>query len=222
MRLQKLETRFRRRRIQIQKLKKGLLTDLEVVLFEKAISCGSFKFEGSREADMKKITRFALFSCCVWLFFFLFASAQEKTFTANLRGKDEVPPVDSSATGQATFQLSGDGKSLMYTLSVSNIGDVTMAHIHIGSRAEAGKPVAPLYPTEMAAFTGEKKAKVDGEQEQKMNGVIAKGTVRASSLTGPFKGRTIADLVAEIQAGKAYVNVHTKEHPDGEIRGTIQ
>jgi len=39
---------------------------------------------------------------------------------------------------------------------------------------------------------------------------------------GPFTGKTIADLVAEIQAGKAYVNVHTKEHPDGEIRGTIQ
>jgi hypothetical protein len=37
-----------------------------------------------------------------------------------------------------------------------------------------------------------------------------------------LQGKTIADLVADIKAGNAYVNVHTTEHPGGEIRGQIQ
>jgi hypothetical protein len=36
------------------------------------------------------------------------------------------------------------------------------------------------------------------------------------------KGKTIADLVQEIKNGDAYVNVHTVQHPAGEIRGQIE
>jgi hypothetical protein len=162
---------------------------------------------------MKRIARSALFCAGVLLSLPSFANAQDRTFQANLTGKNEVPSVDSAATGQATFQLSPDGNSLAYTLSVSNIEDVTMAHIHAGSPGEVGKPVASLYPTKMTA---------SNKQTQKMNGVIATGTIRESNLMGPLKGKTVADLVAQIQAGKTYVNVHTKEHPEGEIRGTIQ
>jgi hypothetical protein len=165
--------------------------------------------------NMKRLARSVLFCAGVLLFFSSFANAQDTTFKANLTGKDEVPPVNTPATGRVAFQLSSDGKNMTYTLSVSNIEDVTMAHIHIGSPGETGKPVAALYPTKASASVAEK-------PEQKMNGAIATGTIRASSLMGPLKGKTIADLVAQIQAGKAYVNVHTKEHPDGEIRGTIQ
>jgi hypothetical protein len=158
---------------------------------------------------MKRVSRFSILFAGALLLFASHSNAQVTTFKANLIGKAEVPPVDSSASGQATFQLSTDGESLTYTLSVSNIEDVTMAHIHIGISGEAGKPVAPL--------------KMSGQQNMReTNGVIAKGTIRASDLTGPLKGKTIADLVAQIQAGKTYVNVHTKEHPDGEIRGTIR
>jgi hypothetical protein len=52
--------------------------------------------------------------------------------------------------------------------------------------------------------------------------VTAKGVITASKLVGPLQGKTIEDLVDDIRAGKAYVNVHTKGHPDGEIRGTIE
>jgi len=177
---------------------------------------------------MKRITRSNLLFAGILLLFASYSNAQDTTFKANLTAKDEVPPVDSSASGQATFQLSSDRKSLMYTLSVSNVEDVTMAHIHIGTPGEAGKPVATLYPTKMTSSKDEKQGEMVAEQhnvretKHKTNGVIAKGTIRASDLVGPFTGKTITDLVAQIRAGKTYVNVHTKEHPDGEIRGTIR
>ncbi len=44
------------------------------------------------------------------------AQVQGKKFTAQLSGKDEVPPVDTTATGIAQFQLSPDGKELTYDL----------------------------------------------------------------------------------------------------------
>jgi hypothetical protein len=61
-----------------------------------------------------------------------------------------------------------------------------------------------------------------GTARQKPNGVVAKGEIRANDLMGSLKGKTIADLVAEFHAGKAYVNVHSKAHPEGEIRGPIE
>jgi hypothetical protein len=36
-----------------------------------------------------------------------------------------------------------------------------------------------------------------------------------------MEGKTLEDLVAAMDSGETYVNVHTAEHPDGEIRGQI-
>ena len=51
--------------------------------------------------------------------------------------------------------------------------------------------------------------------------MIFRGNVTESGLKGPMQGKTIQDLVAAMDAGQIYVNVHTSEHPDGEIRGQI-
>ena len=39
---------------------------------------------------------------------------------------------------------------------------------------------------------------------------------------GSLAGKSIADLVAKMQSGEAYVNVHTEANPNGEIRGQIE
>lgn len=156
---------------------------------------------------------------------FLFGSvakAQESKFQASLSGKNEIPAVDSPAQGQATFQLSPDGKSLRYALTVNGATDVTMAHIHLGEPGQAGKPVAPLYPAKMSSMSSDDKMASSDGKKGMTDTVTAKGTITAATLVGPLKGKTINDLVEQIRAGKTYVNVHTKGHPDGEIRGTIQ
>ncbi|EGG36330.1 hypothetical protein HMPREF9412_4480 [Paenibacillus sp. HGF5] len=41
-------------------------------------------------------------------------------------------------------------------------------------------------------------------------------------LIGPLQGRTIRDLIREFERGNAYVNVHTIQNPNGEIRGQVR
>lgn len=121
--------------------------------------------------------------------------------------------VASSANGDASFQLSADGMKLSYTLTVSGITDVTMAHIHVSAVAgENGDVTAWLYPR-MAPM--KMKAGM-------FSGVLGEGTIAAASLEGPLAGKTLADLVDAIKQGRAYVNVHTQQNPDGEIQGVIQ
>jgi hypothetical protein len=38
---------------------------------------------------------------------------------------------------------------------------------------------------------------------------------------GPLEGKSFSELRSMVERG-AYVNVHTKEHPKGEIRGQIR
>ena len=40
-------------------------------------------------------------------------------------------------------------------------------------------------------------------------------------LCGTIQGKQRDDLVALMQDGTAYVNVHTEQNPQGEIRGTV-
>lgn len=138
------------------------------------------------------------------------AHAQKTRFTATLSGSHQVPAVRSMATGHATFRLSKSGRSIAYTLIVRNIDDVTMAHIHLAPAGKGGPPVVWLFPTKMYRVrTG------------KINGLLARGRFTAAKLVGPLKGKTIADLVKEMRDGDTYVNVHTRAHPGGEIRGQI-
>jgi hypothetical protein len=119
-----------------------------------------------------------------------------QTFTAKLTGKDELPPVNTQATGTAQFQLSSDGKEINYDLTTTNLNGFMMAHIHQGKAGENGQPLtAPLS--------------------------LGKGKITSSDLQGPLVGKQISDLVNIIKSGQAYVNVHTDKNQNGEIRGQI-
>ena len=121
---------------------------------------------------------------------------QSQTFTAKLTGNNEVPPVNTPATGMAQFQLSSDGKELNYDLSATNLKGFMMAHVHQGKAGENGPPVTtPLS--------------------------IGKGKITSSDLQGPLAGKQISDLVNIMKNGGAYANVHTQQNQNGEIRGQI-
>ena len=66
---------------------------------------------------------------------------QGMKFTAQLSGKGEIPPVDTTATGTVQFQLSPDGKELTYDLTTKDLKSFMMAHIHQGKAGENGPPV---------------------------------------------------------------------------------
>ena len=133
--------------------------------------------------------------------------AAEKSFKAALSGSEVVPPATTMAKGEVAFELSKNGKKLSYKITVSDIEDATAVHIHLGKMGEAGPPIVPI---QMKAKKG------------KFSGTLAKGTITSKELMGSLKGKTVKDLIAEIESGNAYLNVHTGKYPDGEIRGQIK
>ena len=146
------------------------------------------------------------------LLFSTVAAAQGMKYDVMLTGSAQVPAVDTKASGEATFQLSDDGMSLSYKISVVDLENATMGHIHL-AMAGANGPVATwLYPSAPPPVT----------KAGKFTGVLAEGTLTAASLTGPLAGKTIADLMTEIKNGNAYVNIHTEKNPNGELRAQIK
>ena len=147
------------------------------------------------------------------------ALAGDSTYLAHLKGRNEVPVRETKAAGNAVFHLSEDGTQLTYTLIVANIDNVVQAHIHIGAVDAAGPVVAFLYDPVPAG----------GGRE---SGVLSTGTLTADDLVGMLAGQPLSALVAHIDAGNAYVNVHTDngvapvnegpgDFPGGEIRGQM-
>ncbi len=121
-------------------------------------------------------------------------------YEATLSGKNVVPPVKTKASGQAIFNFSKDGKSISYKLTVHNIKNIIMAHIHHAAPGKDGPIAVWLY-----------KGKATGA----VNGLLSKGIITNKIIN-------LDSLKTWIKNGDAYVLVHTKAYPNGEIRGTIK
>jgi hypothetical protein len=148
------------------------------------------------------------------------ASQPNRNYTAHCTGGEEVPARDTGAQGQAVFRRSQDGASLSYHLNVANIHNVVAAHIHLGAAGTNGPVVAFLYGP--AAPGG-----------GRIQGRIAAGSITSEDLLGPLVGKPLSALMAAMDEGSTYVNVHTNDgvappnqgpgdFPGGEIRGQIR
>ncbi len=132
-------------------------------------------------------------------------------YKAMLSGDAVVPPVKTDAKGDALFDFGKDFKALHFSLRVQNLRDVTAAHIHLGAVGKSGPPVVTLYPFGSAPPV----------KEGQFSGRLAEGVITAANLEGPMKGKTLTNLGEEMLSGNAYIMVHTKAHPEGELRGQI-
>jgi hypothetical protein len=123
------------------------------------------------------------------------------TIIVNLSGNEEVPPVQSEATGVAEFIPMGPD-SIAYSVNATNIEGATAGHIHLGKQGENGPVVVTLF-----------------KYDSPMNEVSENGTITADTLEGPMVGKQIFDLATAGANGTLYVNIHTEQNPNGEIRG---
>ncbi len=145
-------------------------------------------------------------------------------WVAVLFGQFEVPPRTTPAHGVAEFSMNDDG-TIAYELFVEDISNVIMAHIHMAPAGVNGPVVVWLFPV-----GGPPPAAPGGGP---FEGELATGTITASNLVGPLMGHPLSDLVAILNNGNAYVNVHTDDgvapantgpgdFPGGEIRGQVR
>jgi hypothetical protein len=147
------------------------------------------------------------------------AAVAGDNFVAPLSGDEEVPARDTQAVGVATFKLSDDGAALEFKLNVANIENVVAAHIHCGAVGVNGPVGVTLFGAAPAGGS--------------VNGTLAEGTITAPDPGNGCGWTDLAAVLAAIESGATYVNVHTNDgvappntgpgdFPGGEIRGQIR
>lgn len=159
---------------------------------------------------------------------FVASDEDANTFTAKLRGLNEVPPVATGASGSFSATLSSDGSTLTYKVAYTNLSSqILFSHIHFGFPREAtgimvflcgpaagtpgGPPAGTPNPPACADTT---------------SGTVT-GSLTAANVIGPnaqgiTPGVDFAKVVQALREGAAYVNVHSSRSPSGEIRGQVQ
>jgi CHRD domain len=142
-----------------------------------------------------------------------------ESFVATLSGDDEVPARATPATGVAKFKLREDGTVLLYKINVENIENVVAAHIHCAPAGVNG-------PVGVTLFGG---APGGGP----VSGTLAEGTITTADPGNACGWTDLASILAAINSGATYVNVHTNDgvaptntgpgdFPGGEIRGQVR
>jgi hypothetical protein len=147
------------------------------------------------------------------------SAAAGDNFVAPLSGGQEVPARDTHAVGVATLKLSQDGAALLFKINVANIDNVVAAHIHCAAVGVNGPIGVTLFMAPPAGGA--------------VNGTLAEGTITAPDAGNACGWADLAAVLAAMQSGDTYVNVHTNDgvppantgpgdFPGGEIRGQIR
>jgi len=116
------------------------------------------------------------------------------SFKVPLTGGQQVPPVQTAATGTAELTYDPATRIVTWSVSYSGLsGPATMAHFH-GPAAEGknGPPVIWL-------------------------------AEKGAAVANPIKGQATLtpEQAQQLTAGDWYINVHTQANPGGEIRGQV-
>jgi hypothetical protein len=146
------------------------------------------------------------------------ASAAILTFTAALSGANENPANASLGTGLAsvTWDVSTDMMTVSVTFS-GLTGTTTASHIHCCVSPPTNTGVATQLPSFSAFPTGVTSGTFMQTFDMTQASSYNPGFV---TLNGSVAGAEAA-LLAGLQAGMAYLNIHTSSFPGGEIRGFL-
>jgi hypothetical protein len=134
------------------------------------------------------------------------AGGNDNSFVANLKGRSEVPPVDTNGQGTVHVKVAKDGSSMSYKLIVANLTDVVAAHIHCA-------PVGANGPVGVTLFS---------DSPVTANGILAQGEILAPDPSNGCGWLDLEDVINAMASGNTYVNVHTLQILSGEIRGQLK
>jgi hypothetical protein len=132
-------------------------------------------------------------------------------FNLRLTGSEQAPAVNETSFGHARLRLV-DNNTLLFSLVVCNIANVTHAHIHFGSAGANGPIVVPLFDEANYPFS------VTHGCATLAAGVRTPSDLLQQSGAGI---NTWNDFLNALLTNHTYINVHTTAHPGGEIRGQL-
>ena len=131
-----------------------------------------------------------------------------ETFLSSLDGGEEVPPVDTLASGDAFLSLNATETRLEYEVTIADLppNNVTQVNLNVAPPSFNG-PIVLSLTTGGPPFA-----------------FPLRGSLTAQNLipNADVSVETFAEFVDAMKAGDVYVNVHTVEHPPGKIRGQVE
>jgi hypothetical protein len=141
-------------------------------------------------------------------------------FTATLNGANQNPVVNTPGTGTATVTWNTATNMMSVDVTFSGLTtSTTAAHIHCCITPPGNVGVATTVPT----FPGFPLGVTAGTYSRTFD-MTAPGSYNPAFVTahGGTTAGAAAALLAALQAGQAYLNIHTTMFPGGEIRGFLQ
>jgi hypothetical protein len=149
------------------------------------------------------------------------AAAAITIYNAQLSGTNEVPPNASPGTGFVIVTIDDDG--VFPTMRVQAtfadlIAGTVASHIHCCDAPGVNAPVATTVPS----FFGFPFGVTSGTYDNTFDMTLA--TSYNPTFIAAHGGTTesaFADLLAGLNAGEAYFNIHTSQFAGGEIRGQL-
>lgn len=147
------------------------------------------------------------------------ASAAVTVFRADLSGAQEVPPAATPATGTGVVTIDDVLNTMRVQINFSGlIGLTSASHIHCCVPPGQNAGVVTQVPT----FVGFPLNVQAGSYDQIFD-LTSAATYNPAFVTAnggtPLSARNA--FLAGLNAGLAYVNVHTTRFPGGEIRGQL-
>lgn len=140
-------------------------------------------------------------------------SSMMMDYNVTLLPQNQIPGVpNSGAMGYAVLEIMPDSNEIMYNIGLFNCYGPIAGHIHAGNKTSNGDVIVPLYAANPATVN----------TATPVYGTLVSGMVNPANFTGPAKGMSLQAFIdMYVSTGDSYVNVHSKAHPDGLIRGQI-
>lgn len=148
--------------------------------------------------------------------FFVTPAVALTFFRATLEGSQEVPPINTSASGTASLSFEETTNLFDIQIDVTGIDETDLfgvgpntssLHIHLAPTGANGDIVVDL------GFLGTPVPTATGFSFTLENQVF-----------GGIQGNLTSDVdtnVAALLAGDTYINIHTNDFPSGELRGQL-
>jgi len=149
-------------------------------------------------------------------------TARADSYFVNLTGPSESPPNASPGTGFASITFDTMAHTFFINLTFSGLlANTTAAHVH-SPTAVAGTGTAGV-ATQVPSFVGFPLGVTSGTYMQTFDtSLLSFYNPAFVTANGGTVASAEAALFAGINAGEAYLNIHTNVFPSGEIRGFLQ
>lgn len=149
-----------------------------------------------------------------------------ESFTANLtpeqEGTSTLSQNNSSATGNAVFNVSSDNTMINYVVTATNLSSAfSAAHLHCAPIGQTGQVIVPLMlSSSITPATTNGTASTTGN-DVTLSGSIMESDILPAAMSCNPNIKTLSHLIQAMREGQIYVNIHTQNYPMGEVRGQL-